>query len=197
VCGCFPTGRHYPGIADLIAHAIQNVEGLCREFDPGSPWEGIPFAVIDFETTGRDPDTDRVIEIGLVTFVKGRVTSRESLLVNPGVPVPAESRAVHGITDEELAGAPDFATIMPRVMELLQGKLPVAYNASFDRRFLLSEIARARTWPGWTRWCGPARSSRSCRTAGSPMSPSTSESLSSEHTGQRETPKRPVACCSR
>lgn len=142
MCGCFPTGRHYPGIADLIAHAIQNVEGLCREFDPGSPWEGIPFAVIDFETTGRDPDTDRVIEIGLVTFVKGRVTSRESLLVNPGVPVPAESRAVHGITDEELAGAPDFATIMPRVMELLQGKLPVAYNASFDRRFLLSEIAR-------------------------------------------------------
>ena len=63
------------------------------------------------------------------------MTSRESLLVNPGIPVPEESRAVHGITDEELAGAPDFATVMPRVLELLQGTLPVAYNASFDRGF--------------------------------------------------------------
>lgn len=143
VCGCFPTGRHYPGIADLIAEAIQNVEGLCHEFEPGSSWEDIPFVVVDFETTGRDTQTDRVIEVGLVTFDKGRVTSRESLLVNPGIPVPEESRAVHGITDEELAGAPDFAAVMPRVLEVLQGKLPVAYNAAFDRGFLMSEIGRA------------------------------------------------------
>ena len=143
VCGCFPTGRHYPGIADLIADAIQNVEGLCQEFEPGSTWEDIPFVVVDFETTGRDAETDRVIEIGLVTFEKGRATQRESLLVNPGIPVPEESRAVHGITDEELAGAPDFAAVMPRVLELLQGKLPVAYNASFDRAFLLAELQRA------------------------------------------------------
>ena len=148
VCGCFPTGRHYPGIADLIADAIQNVEGLSREFEPGSAWQDNPFIVIDFETTGRDSQTDRVIEIGLVTFDKGQVTSRESLLVNPGVPVPEESRAVHGITDEELAGAPDFATLMPRVIDLLRGKLPVAYNASFDRGFLMAEIDRVS--PGGT-----------------------------------------------
>lgn len=143
MCGCFPTGRHYPGIADLIAEAIQNVEGLCHEFEPGSSWEDIPFVVVDFETTGRDPETDRVIEIGLVTFTEGKAAHRESLLVNPGIPVPEESRAVHGITDEELAGAPDFPNVMPRVLEVLQGKLPVAYNASFDRRFLLAEMARA------------------------------------------------------
>ena len=143
VCGCFPTGRHYPGIADLIAEAIQNVEGLCHEFEPGSTWEDIPFVVVDFETTGRDPEADRVIEIGLVTFAGGGVAQRESLLVNPGVPVPEDSRAVHGITDEELAGAPDFGTVMPRVLDMLQGKLPVAYNAPFDRGFLLNEVARA------------------------------------------------------
>ena len=143
VCGCFPTGRHYPGIADLIADAIQNVEGLSHEFDPGSSWESIPFTVIDFETTGTDAATDRVIEIGLVTFDKGRVTRREGWLVNPGIPVPEESRAVHGITDEELAGAPEFATVMPRLLDLLQGQLPVAYNAAFDRGFLLEEIKRA------------------------------------------------------
>ncbi len=143
VCGCFPTGRHYPGIADLIADAIQKVEGLCHEFEPGSVWDNNPFVVIDFETTGRDPERDRVIEIGVVTFVKGKVAQRQSLLVNPGIPVPEESRAVHGITDEELAGAPVFGTVMPRVLDLLQGKLPVAYNASFDRSFLLAELRRA------------------------------------------------------
>lgn len=143
VGGCFPTGRHYPGIADLIAQAIQSVEGLCHEFEPGRPWEEIPCVVIDFETTGRDPDRDRVIEIGLVTFEKGKIANREGLLVNPRVPVPEESRAVHGITDEELASAPDFSTVMPHVLEVLQGKLPVAYNAAFDRSFLLAEIARA------------------------------------------------------
>lgn len=143
VCGCFPTGRHYPGIADLIADAIQNVEGLCQEFEPGSTWEDIPFIVIDFETTGRDPESDRVIEIGLVAFEKGRVAQKESWLVNPGIPVPEEARAVHGITDEELEGASDFAQAMPQLLEMLQGRLPVAYNAGFDRGFLHAELERA------------------------------------------------------
>lgn len=143
MCGCFPTGRHYPGIADLIAEAIQKVEGLCHDFEPGMGWRDIPMAVLDFETTGRDPATDRVIEIGIVLFDEGHVARRESLLVNPGVPVPAESRAVHGITDEELEGAPDFAAVMPQVLELLQGRLPVAYNADFDRGFFRSELRRA------------------------------------------------------
>ena len=106
-------------------------------------WEDIHFAVIDFETTGRDPKTDRVIEIGVVCFENGQVTRREGLLVNPGIPIPEESRAVHGITDEELQGAPDFATVMVQVLELLQGKLPVAYNADFDRGFLKTELSRA------------------------------------------------------
>ncbi len=142
VCGCFPTGRHYPGIADLIADAIQNVEGLCQEFEPGSTWEDIPFIVVDFETTGRDPESDRVIEIGLVAFEKGRVAHKESWLVNPGIPVPEEARAVHGITDEELEGASDFARALPQLLEMLQGRLPVAYNAGFDRGFLHAELAR-------------------------------------------------------
>lgn len=142
-CGCFPTGRHYPGIADLIADAIHKVEGLCAAFDPSKPWTEIPVAVIDFETTGRDPQTDRVIEVGIVVFERGQVTTREGLLVNPEIPVPEEARAVHGITDEELEGAPPFEAVLPRIVELLQGKLPVAYNADFDRQFLHCEFERA------------------------------------------------------
>ena len=139
---CFPTGRHYPGIADLIAQAIRNVKGLCTEWEPSMAWQDVPLVVIDFETTGTDSQNDRILEIGLVAFQGGEVVFREGLLVNPGIPVPEESRAVHGITDEELAGAPSFSEIFPKVLELLEGRLPVAYNASFDRGFLHAELRR-------------------------------------------------------
>jgi DNA polymerase-3 subunit epsilon len=70
------------------------------------------------------------------------VTFRESLLVDPGVPVPDEARAIHGITDEELSGAPKIDEVLSRVVERLRGRLPVAYNADFDRGFLHAEVAR-------------------------------------------------------
>lgn len=139
---CFPTGRHYPGIADRIAAAIQSVKGLCDEFSAGKRWNEIPLALIDFETTGTDSTVDRVIEMGVIGFDKGQVSFREGLLINPGVPIPEESRAIHGITDEELEGAPAFEQALPRILELLAGRLPVAYNASFDRGFLLAELNR-------------------------------------------------------
>ncbi len=143
--GCFPTGRHYPGIADLIAQAIRNIPGLCEEFEPSRSWTGIPLVVIDFETTGTSPQEDRVLEIGMVGFDRGELTFRESLLVNPTIPIPEEARAVHGITDEEIAGAPTFEEVLPVVLERLAGRLPVAYNAAFDRAFLHAEAARVRS----------------------------------------------------
>ena len=144
VCGCFPTGRHYPGIADRIARVIETVEGLCAEFEAARAWASIPLAVIDFETTGTNAEEDRIVEIGVVGFDGGKVSFREGLLIQPGIPIPEESRAVHGITDEELEGAPSFAEALPRIIALLEGRLPVAYNAGFDRGFLLAEVERTR-----------------------------------------------------
>jgi DNA polymerase III subunit epsilon len=141
--GCFPTGRHYPGIADRLARAIRDVTGLSPAFEPGAPWNELPLVVIDFETTGRDSSEDRVVEIGLVGFERGEVSFREGLLVDPERPIPAEATNVHGITDDEVLGAPKFREVLPRVVELLEGRLPVAYNADFDRGFLYAEARRA------------------------------------------------------
>jgi DNA polymerase-3 subunit epsilon len=152
VCGCFPTGRHYPGIADRIAQVIEAVEGLCAEFEAARAWASIPLAVIDFETTGTNAEHDRIVEIGIVGFDEGKVSFREGLLIQPGIPIPEESRAVHGITDEELEGAPSFAEALPRIVALLEGRLPVAYNAGFDRGFLLAEVERSlHALPGGKR----------------------------------------------
>ncbi len=141
-CGCFPTGHHYPGIIDQMDRTAYAVQELARCVTPDSRWIDAPLCVIDFETTGRDSETDRIIEIGLVYFDNGRCTQRHEWLINPGIPVPEESRAVHGITDDELKDAPAFCDVFDRIASILTDRIPVAYNAPFDRGFLHAEMRR-------------------------------------------------------
>ena len=143
VCGCFPTGRHYPGIADLIARGVGVIEGLSDHLDVAIGWVAEKLVVIDFETTGLSPQNDRVIELGVVCFEHGQLTARKNWLINPGIPVPEDARAIHNISDEELVGAPPFASIVEELRVLVEGHLPVAYNAAFDRAFLHAELDRA------------------------------------------------------
>ena len=142
VCGCFPTGRHYPGIADFLAQSLVDVAGLSRAFEAQARWLDLPLCVVDFETTGFDEQVDRIVEVGLVCFEKGDVSARHNWLVNPGMPIPESATAVHGITDAMVAEAPRFDEIAGEVQRVLERQLPVAYNASFDRKFLHAEMAR-------------------------------------------------------
>lgn len=141
--GCFPTGQHYPGIADRISLSALDVKGLSALYEGTRAWLNIPLAVIDFETTGRDAESDRIIEIGIVGIDEGVIRFREGLLVDPEVRIPEDAIKVHGITNEEVAGAPKFHELLPHLGELLKGRIPVAYNAPFDRAFLLEELRRA------------------------------------------------------
>jgi DNA polymerase-3 subunit epsilon len=143
VCGCFPTGRHYPGIADLLSSAFGPVEGLWEGFDPLAPWTDLPIAVIDFETTGFDENLDRVVEIGVACFHKGQLTQTKSWLIQPGMPIPESAVSVHGITDAMVADAPRFEQVADELRQLLVGHLPAAYNATFDRKFMHAEMKRA------------------------------------------------------
>ncbi len=139
-CGCFPTGRHYAGIAHLIRiQAIGVVEG----FEGENGWIELPIALIDVETTGREGATDRIVEIGIVIGRRGEILERRSWLVNPAMPIPEESRAVHGITDEMVQNQPIFADVAAEIAAALRGVIPAAYNASFDKSFLLAELERA------------------------------------------------------
>jgi len=87
---------------------------------------------LDTETTGTG-QTDRIIQIGIVD------TSGETLfqsLVNPGMPIPAESSAVNGITDEMVKDAPPWTKIWSDVEAILKGRVIGIYNAEFDLRLL-------------------------------------------------------------
>lgn len=139
-CGCFPTGRHYPGIAHLIK--VRAV-GVASELDASGNWVEYPIAFLDVETTGRDPLIDRIVEVGIVIGRGGQISERRSWLINPGRPIPAEVTAVHGITDADVADKPSFAEVAGEILSHLAGAIPAAYNALFDRGFLLAELERA------------------------------------------------------
>ena len=117
----------------------------------GGDWAGRAFLALDFETTGLDCRRDRVVEIGALRFSArleaGRLEFREegalSALVDPGMPMPAAARAVHGIADEDLRGAAPFAALAPALLALCDGTTIVAHNAPFDLSFLASELGRS------------------------------------------------------
>lgn len=99
--------------------------------------------VLDFETTGLSPDKgDRAIEIGAVKLENGKVTDRFQALMNPGRRVSSFIENYTGITNRMLHDAAPCHDVMSRFIEFIQGYNLVAHNASFDKRFLDSELQR-------------------------------------------------------
>lgn len=142
VCGCFPTGRHYPGIADRLAKTVTKVEGLSEVLAAGERWASAKLAVIDFETTGLSPEEDRIIEVGVARFDGGQLSGSDNWLVNPGRTVSQEIFDLTKIDPAELEAAPPLARVLHEVEACIAGHLPVAYNAPFDSAFLRAELAR-------------------------------------------------------
>ena len=102
-----------------------------------------PLAVVDLETTGSQPASDRITEIGVIEVDGFEVSSEWSTLVNPGAAIPAPIQALTGITSEMVARAPSFAELAAGLYERLAGRVFVAHNARFDYGFLRREFERA------------------------------------------------------
>ena len=102
-----------------------------------------PLAMVDVETTGSDPATDRITEIAVLQSDGIALTAQWSTLVNPGRPMPAPIQSLTGITQSMVDAAPRFADIAEEVYERLAGRVFVAHNARFDYGFLRREFERA------------------------------------------------------
>src|ERR1041385_2767407 len=94
-----------------------------------------PLAVVDLETTGSQPASDRITEIGVIEVDGFEVSSEWSTLVNPGAAIPAPIQALTGITCERVARAPSFAELAAGLYARLAGRGVVAPNARFDYGF--------------------------------------------------------------
>lgn len=112
---------------------------------PAEALLALRFAVVDVETTGGQPGLhDRITEIAIVPVDAGRVGAPWSQLVHPGRAIPPMITALTGISDAMVAQAPRFGEIADEVVGRLDGRVFTAHNASFDRRFVDAELARAR-----------------------------------------------------
>lgn len=99
------------------------------------------YAVVDVEATGRSPWRHRVVEVAVVQLDAALRTEREfATLLDPAGPVGPTH--VHRIRQEDVAGAPRFRQIAPRVLELLAGRVLVGHHVACDRAFLEREFAR-------------------------------------------------------
>lgn len=96
---------------------------------------------LDLETTGVNTETARIVEIALVLV--GADAPAWVRRINPGVPIPAESTAVHGITDADVLAAPALADIADEIAGLLRGAEIVGHNVrAYDLPVLRTEFAR-------------------------------------------------------
>jgi len=104
-----------------------------------------PLAVFDIESTGINPRTDRIIELSIVKLLppKGMQELR-TFVVNPGIPIPPESTAIHGITEADVAGKPLFKDLAAEIYRFLEGCDLAGYNIiRFDVPMLIEEFLRA------------------------------------------------------
>jgi DNA polymerase-3 subunit epsilon len=114
-------------------------------------------AIVDTETTGTDATADKIIELAIVVFeychatgAVGRVLDSYDALEDPGMPIPPSSTAIHGITDEMVAGQ---RIDDGRVGHLLESVgIVIAHNAGFDRRFLEPRLPVFSNLPWGCSW---------------------------------------------
>ncbi len=111
-------------------------------YAPAPGLEDIPFVAFDTETTGLRP-SDRLVEIAAVRFRGDVVEAEWEALVDPGLPIPDEASAVHGIRDADVKGCPRAAQVLPDFLAFIEGAALVGHNAPFDVRVLSLELLRA------------------------------------------------------
>ncbi|MGL4697425.1 helicase C-terminal domain-containing protein [Enterococcus larvae] len=100
------------------------------------------YAVVDIETTGTDPQVDRIIQFGCALIENGEIVTRFSTDVNPGRSISPQIQHLTGITNKQVNKAPYFEDIALTIHHLLAETIFVAHNIYFDYSFLNKELQR-------------------------------------------------------
>ncbi len=115
--------------------AFSNADGQ----DLVVPTDGLEYVAFDVETTGFNKN-DRIVEIGLVTFKNGQLLEEWSTLLNPQRDVGKSN--IHGITASMVSTAPLFEEVVNDIFRIINGRVLVAHQFSFDARMLAQELNR-------------------------------------------------------
>lgn len=101
-------------------------------------WDQASTCIVDTETTGIRPGVDRIVQFGVARFENGSCREGFSCLVDPGIPIPPEATAVHGVTDQMVKGERSIEQALEDAAPMLKDCQLGAFNESFDKAFLPS-----------------------------------------------------------
>jgi len=100
-----------------------------------------PLAFLDIESTGLNRENDRIVELAINISDSNK---RYLFRFNPGISIPAEATAIHGISDADVANEPPFADLVKDILEILLPCDIVGFNSNiFDLPMLYNEFMRA------------------------------------------------------
>jgi DNA polymerase-3 subunit epsilon/CBS domain-containing protein len=108
-----------------------------------TPLIALDAVALDTETTGLDARTARLVQVAALPLAAGRLrpADRFERLVNPGIPIPESSIAIHGITDARVAGAPSFPDIAAPLEAYIGRAIVIGYATPYDIAILEREYA--------------------------------------------------------
>ena len=115
-------------------------------------WNG-SIVVFDFETTGLDPETDRIIEIGAIKLVNLKPVAEFSELVHTSIELTEDIVRLTGITSEMLEGKPEIDDVLPKFLNFIEGSIIIAHNAEFDLSMLKASLSRIGIDLEWPVFC--------------------------------------------
>lgn len=104
--------------------------------------DGEVFTAFDTETTGLRPITERVIEIGAVSFSKDGIIARYNTLINPCKKIPISASSINHITDDMLADKRLFGECACEFLTFIGDSILIAHNSGFDISFINTELDR-------------------------------------------------------
>ncbi|HHX31225.1 MAG TPA: 3'-5' exonuclease [Bacteroidales bacterium] len=103
-----------------------------------------PLVFFDLETTGINITRDRIVEISILKIHPNGKEEKKTRRINPEMPIPPESTAIHGITDDDVKDCPTFKQVAKSFADFLEGCDMAGFNSSrFDVPLLTEEFLRA------------------------------------------------------
>jgi CBS domain-containing protein len=110
-----------------------------------TPLLSLDAVVLDTETTSLNAQSARLVQVGAIRIFGAEIDDAErfELLVNPGVPIPAVSTAIHGITDADVQDAPRFDVVAKLLAEFCRSAVVVGHAIAYDVAVLQREHDRA------------------------------------------------------
>ncbi len=123
----------------LIDDFVHIIDG-----DDGRDIRIAAYVVLDVETTGLNPASDKIIEIGAVRIENGKEVAAYSKLIDPEMPIPEKVQQLTHISDGDVHGMPTIESVIEEFHEFCKGAILVAHNASFDMAFFKRAFGAAK-----------------------------------------------------